>query len=81
MPTYDFTCRSCAHRFENWVRRAEDRPSCPACGDAAVERELSVPTVHSSTTRARSMRAAKRRDDRQQYENMKTRLEYEANHD
>lgn len=81
MPTYDFTCRSCQARFEDWVRKPEDRPACPECGATSVEREMSVPTVHSSTTRARSMQAAKRRDDRQQHEHMKARLEYEANHD
>ena len=55
--------------------------ACPDCGAADAERLLSLPTVHSSTTRARSMKAAKRRDDRTQFENMKARLEYEANHD
>lgn len=81
MPTYDFTCRSCAARFEDWVRKPDDRPACPECDGRDVERELSVPTVHSSTTRARSMRAARRRDHRQQHEHMKARLEYEAGHD
>lgn len=81
MPTHDFRCRDCDGAFEEWVRKHEDLPPCPACASADVERMLSMPTIHSSSTRASSMRAARRRDDRQQNENMHTRLEYEANHD
>lgn len=81
MPTFDFVCRSCENEFEQWVRKREDSPACPKCGTADVERLLSVPNVHSENTRALSMRAAKRRDDRQQNENMHTRIEYEENHD
>ena len=81
MPTFDFVCRSCKEEFEEWVRKREESPSCPSCGADDVERLLSVPNVHSEGTRALSMRAAKRRDDRQQTENMHTRIEYEANHD
>lgn len=81
MPTFDFVCRSCHEEFEVWVRKREDSPNCPSCGAEDVERLLSIPNVHSETSRALSMKAAKRRDDRQQMENMRTRLEYEANHD
>ncbi len=81
MPTFDYTCRACPCEFEAWVRKREEMPACPECGASDVERMLSVPNVHSDGTRARSMRAARRRDDRQQMENMHTRLEYEANHD
>lgn len=81
MPTFDFVCRSCHKEFEEWIRKREDSPTCPSCGEADVERQLSVPHVHSETSRDLSMRAAKRRDDRQQNENMHTRIEYEENHD
>lgn len=81
MPTYDFACRTCRTVFEEWVRKADEHPPCPSCGGSEVERQLSLPTVHSTSTRARSMKAAKRRDDRQQSDNMRARLEYEANHD
>ena len=81
MPTFDYRCASCGVVFEEWVKVAETPVSCPECGAAEAERQLSVPTVHSSTTRGKAMRAAKRRDDRQQYENMKVRMEYEASHD
>lgn len=81
MPTFDYSCRACQHQFEEWVRKRDETPACPACGEADVERLLSIPTVHSEGTRAQAMRAARKRDDRQQKENMHTRLEYEANHD
>ncbi|MBT8337848.1 MAG: zinc ribbon domain-containing protein [Gemmatimonadetes bacterium] len=81
MPTFDYRCGSCGAEFEEWVKVADTSVPCPECGAAEAERQLSIPIVHSSTTRAKSMRSAKRRDDSQQYENMKVRQEYEANHD
>ena len=81
MPTFDYRCGSCGVEFEEWVKVADTAVPCPECGAAEAERQLSIPIVHSSSTRAQSMRSAKRRDDRQQYENMKVRQEYEANHD
>lgn len=39
MPLYDFHCRSCGERFEEFAPPAGTAP-CPACGSADVERVL-----------------------------------------
>jgi putative FmdB family regulatory protein len=45
MPLYEYTCRSCAARFET-LRRAEDRlnaPPCPECGEVQTSLRFSAP--------------------------------------
>lgn len=39
MPTYDYKCNSCDHRFEHF-QSMKDKPlkKCPACGKSALER-------------------------------------------
>ncbi len=39
MPTYDYQCRSCSHRFEHF-QSMKDRAlrKCPRCGKPALER-------------------------------------------
>lgn len=39
MPTYDYECRACKHRFEHF-QSMKDRvlTKCPACGKARLER-------------------------------------------
>jgi putative FmdB family regulatory protein len=33
MPTYEYLCRTCSHRFETWQRMTEEPLSiCPECG-------------------------------------------------
>ncbi len=81
MPIYDFACRACAHRFEEWVRKADTRPPCPACGATEVERQLSLPQVHSSTTRENSLRDAKRRELTVGKEKAHAQRQYELSHD
>ncbi|HDR06865.1 MAG TPA: zinc ribbon domain-containing protein [Candidatus Coatesbacteria bacterium] len=35
MPTYEFRCLACGHRFESFLAiTAEDPPGCPVCGGA-----------------------------------------------
>ena len=43
MPTYDYKCKACAHRFELFQSMA-DRPQrkCPQCGKSALERLIGV---------------------------------------
>ncbi len=33
MPTYEYVCRSCEHRFEQWQKMTDDPlQTCPECG-------------------------------------------------
>ncbi|HBT20597.1 MAG TPA: zinc ribbon domain-containing protein [Peptococcaceae bacterium] len=38
MPTYDFLCRKCEHRFSRFVSLSnKDKVSCPRCGENDIE--------------------------------------------
>ncbi|WP_027365584.1 FmdB family zinc ribbon protein [Desulfotruncus alcoholivorax] len=38
MPTYDFRCSECGHKFTIFVAISEkDKVKCPACGQGKVE--------------------------------------------
>ena len=50
MPIYEYACKSCGHEFEELVR-GDQQPTCPACGESRIERQLSVPAVHSAGSR------------------------------
>ncbi len=80
MPTFDFSCRACAHGFELLVRSG-DVPHCPACASADVDKLFSVPLLKTSGTHDRAMQAAKRRDKAQGTERMVEQAKYEASHD
>lgn len=80
MPTFDFICQECQHPFEMLVR-ARDTVACPACGSATVEKQLSIPLLKTSGTRALAMKAARRRDKAQGTERMIEQAKYEASHD
>lgn len=42
MPTYEYRCRDCGHRFERFQKMTEDPVSeCPECGEDAAERIIS----------------------------------------
>jgi putative FmdB family regulatory protein len=43
MPTYDYTCNACNHRFEA-VQKITDSPltECPACHQSALRKLLSA---------------------------------------
>jgi putative FmdB family regulatory protein len=37
MPTYDYQCKKCGHRFEVFHSMSDDKPrKCPRCGKRAV---------------------------------------------
>ena len=43
MPIYEYSCPSCAHRFEKLIRNAADLPkSCPACGQPQLKKLFST---------------------------------------
>ncbi len=80
MPVFDYTCRACAHAFEQLVR-GSDTPTCPSCASTDVEKLLSLPALKTSGTRAQAMAAAKRRDKAQGFDRMHEQAKYEASHD
>lgn len=80
MPLYDYKCTACGHRFEALVRGGAV-PTCASCGSEALERLLSLPAVKSESTKAQSLRAAKRRDAAQGTERVQEQLRYERSHD
>lgn len=44
MPIYGFECAACGHRFDRLQKLADPDPeACPACGAAAVKRQVTAP--------------------------------------
>jgi putative FmdB family regulatory protein len=41
MPLYEYACRACGERFE-FLTRADQSASCPACASVELEKQLSV---------------------------------------
>ena len=80
IPIYEYTCQDCGNDFELLVR-GSDTPACPGCESTALERQFSLPTMHTSGTHDMAMRAAKKRDKRQGAERAHAQREYELNHD
>ncbi len=80
MPIYEYSCEECEHQFEELVR-GDEVPQCPSCGSEQLERLMSLPRVSSESTRALSMKAAKKRDAGQANDRMHDRLHYEESHD
>ncbi|HIF05488.1 MAG TPA: zinc ribbon domain-containing protein [Gemmatimonadetes bacterium] len=79
MPIYEYRCESCGNEFETLVL-GQDEPECPSCKSHDLEKLLSLPRVHSSVSKAKSMRAAKKRDQKQASERVRTQHEYEQSH-
>ena len=51
MPTYDYLCHHCGHRFEVIHGVHADGPTtCPACGGAPVRKAISAPSIHFKGT-------------------------------
>ncbi len=50
MPIYEYACNGCGSRFEKLVRRFAEEVSCPGCGGAAVDKQLSVFAVGASSS-------------------------------
>ncbi|MBM4344678.1 MAG: zinc ribbon domain-containing protein [Deltaproteobacteria bacterium] len=47
MPTYDYRCAACDHRFEKHQRITEPAGAlCPACGDPDCKRLITGGTFH-----------------------------------
>ena len=47
MPTYEYQCRACGHKFEKFQRITEDPvKDCPACGKSEVKRLVSAAAFH-----------------------------------
>jgi putative FmdB family regulatory protein len=42
MPLYEYRCASCQERFERYVRTWGEDVSCPRCGAAGVEKQVST---------------------------------------
>lgn len=44
MPIYEYRCGKCGHTFEKLIRgmTEETEPQCPNCGEAKVERIVSL---------------------------------------
>jgi putative FmdB family regulatory protein len=49
MPLYEYQCSECHLEFEALVRNPDETPQCPACGDAQLQKLLSVPAAHSTS--------------------------------
>ena len=81
MPIYEYHCSKCGHEFEALVRPGKQPPPCASCGSTELERQLSLPSVKSDTTRSKAMRAAKARDHKQATERVNEQRNYEKNHD
>jgi len=80
IPLYDYSCKDCGHAFEALVR-PPSAPACPACGGSDLERQFSLPTVHSTGTHERALQAAKKRDARRAEQRVRAQQEYEQHHD
>ena len=80
MPIFDFVCTNCQHAFEALVRGSAV-PKCPECGSESLEKQQSLPSVRTASTRGLAMQAAKRRDQSQGAEREHAQRQYELNHD
>ena len=79
MPIFEYSCKSCGREFEILVRPGTT-PACPACASTELERQLSLPAVHSSGTHQLALKAAAKRDKKQGAENARAQREYELHH-
>lgn len=48
MPIYEFVCMECESHFEELMRLDDADPSCPDCGSARTNRQLSVFAAHGT---------------------------------
>ncbi|HWP40178.1 MAG TPA: zinc ribbon domain-containing protein [Tepidisphaeraceae bacterium] len=57
MPIYEYTCKSCNHKFEKLLRsigQQDAKVPCPGCGSTRTVRTLSVFAVGAEQSRASS---------------------------
>ena len=45
MPIYEYECNQCHHSFEALVR-GDEKPDCPHCGSANLNKQFSVLSAH-----------------------------------
>jgi putative FmdB family regulatory protein len=57
MPLFEYACRECGNKFE-YLTRAGQTPSCPACKSADLEKQLSVFAVSANSDSEMPMRAS-----------------------
>ena len=48
MPIYEYICEKCKLEFEALVR-GDEQPECPKCGDADLQKQMSVTSAHSAS--------------------------------
>lgn len=80
MPIFEYVCNGCSSRFDLLVR-GEETPACPECASEDLEKQLSLPSLATSGTHDKAMRAAKKRDRAQAAERTHAQLQYEESHD
>lgn len=81
MPLYDFRCRACGHEFEALVRPPANDVSCPACGQADVERMLSAFAVSTDERRSAAAKASREAQIRGRRDAIIADEEYRRKHD
>lgn len=79
MPIFEYRCNRCQHEFEALVRKSEE-PACPSCKATDLERLLSLPALKTESTKAQSMKAARKRDKAQGTERTIEQIKYERSH-
>ena len=42
MPIFEYTCSKCGRNFEELVRSAGQKVTCPACGSSKIEKNFSL---------------------------------------
>lgn len=80
MPLFDYRCTSCSNQFEFLVLRGQEPRACPQCGAATIEKQLSLPSVKSESTKAKAMAAAQKRDQAQARDRAHEQARYERSH-
>lgn len=80
MPIYEYVCDECGDAFELLLRGGAE-PACPTCDGTRLTRRVSLTGIRSEVTRAKSMRAARKRDAAGAERRMRTQMEYEESHD
>jgi putative FmdB family regulatory protein len=79
MPIFEYKCRGCGNEFEALVRKS-DTPECPSCKGTELDRLLSLPALKTESTKARGLKAARKRDKAQGTERTQEQLKYERSH-
>jgi putative FmdB family regulatory protein len=69
LPLYDFRCRRCGERFEEFARAGTSVP-CPACGAPGAERLL-TPFAGPFTTAPRGLAARRSNAERRVREELR----------